>query len=503
MASPEGAKDMSTQVNRPEVVDFLKLLDAMVTHQSTTWISQVVAENEQMKTIVKQKEADNNTFVRTIAKVTNDRDAEAANCERALAQSNEDKAKADKLANEIDDAKKTIAEKNQKLEEEASTINSLKGNIETLGQEAKTRDDVIKKQEERHAKDNACIKELQATLGATKSVLHITSTQLKELQDFSCKVVDESKDFVLGEIDKIYGYARMVAFKFFTEDLPEETLINTKAFDEIVYLVSPIPMPASNSVHAKRVRIAAFLRLLGYRLADQIFIPFYMPHHTSNGNHNLPTGIDPFTLLLSNLSETDPRRELHLRSVLLEISPQEQREVALRKAADIADEIFSDMYHLVISSHHEAFLKEIHRVCELAVKSWDTLRSLKAKIEPFTVTEEDTEKYWLPVELENSGVGKKSQANGKPNGLGSKPSMHSLKSANKVTLIWPGFSYGSEVLKQGYMLLDSQVERAEEEARPSKRYVRAMQRAATGSPVPSSPRRAQMRKPKVLAGDVE
>ncbi|KAI0539610.1 hypothetical protein GGR58DRAFT_512302 [Xylaria digitata] len=503
MASPEGAKEMSTHgLNRPEVVDFFKLLDALITHQSTTWINQVVAENEQMKTTVKQKEADNNTLVRTIAKVTNDCDAEAANCKRALAQSSEDKAKADKLVNEIDDAKKTIAEKDQKLEENASAINGLKGDIDALGQHVKSRDGVIKKQEEQQAKDNACIKELQATLSTTKNDLHITSSQLKELQGLSRRMVEESKEFVLSEIDRIYSHARRIAFHYFTDDLPEEVLMDTQMFEEIRELVLPIPLPASNSVPAKKVRIAAFLRSLGYRLADQIFLPYYMLH-ISNGNHHQPTGIDPFTLLLSNLSETDPKRELHLRSVLLAISPEEQMEVAYRKATDVADEIYINLGALVTPVQQDNFQKEIHGLCRMAVQSWDTLRSLKAKIEPFTETEEDTEKYWLPVELDSSSVSKKPQANGKPNGLGSKPSLHSLKSAKKVTLIWPGFSYGSDVLKQGFMLLESQVERAEEEARPSKRGVRAMQRAATGSPVPPSPRRSTIRKSKAFIRGVD
>ncbi|RWA12567.1 hypothetical protein EKO27_g2532 [Xylaria grammica] len=491
MTSTESAPEVSApEVGTPEVVQFLKLLDALVAHQSTTWINKVLQENSEMKAIVKQKEDDDNTFFRAIAKVTNDRDAEAKKSKDAVAESNAAKAKADELVNEIEGAKKTITEKDQKLEEDASTITSLRGNIDALDQTVKNRDDVIKKQEEQQAKDGACIKDLEGALGKTKTELELTTTQLKELQGLSYPVVEESKDFVLSEIDKIYGYAKAVAFKYFISDLPEEVLAETHTFDDIRDLIAPIPLPASNSVPAKKVRVAAFLRSLGSRLADQLFLPFYISY---NGSQNPSSVIDPITLLLSNLSESDPKRELHLRSVLLAISPEEQRDVASKRAIAIADEVYTNLVELVLEGEQDNFLRDIRHLCALAAKSWDRLRSLKEKIEPFTVTEEDTEKYWLPAELDGSSVNKKSQ----PNGLGSKPSLHSLKSAKKVTLVWPGFSYGSEVLKQGFMLLDSQVERAEEEARPSKRGMRAMQRAATGSPL-QSPRRSALRKSKVF-----
>ncbi|TGJ87784.1 hypothetical protein E0Z10_g901 [Xylaria hypoxylon] len=416
----------------------------------------------------------------------------------AIAQSKEAKAKADELVNQIDGAKKTISEKDQKLEKDASIITSLKGNIDGLDQEVKTRDDVIKKQMEQQAKDSACIKELQGDLGKTRTELDVTSNELKEIQGLSCEVVDGSKEFVLTEIDKIYGYAMRVALKYFTEDLPEEILADTQVFDEIRDLIAPIPLPASNSISAKKVRVAAFLRSLGSQLAHQIFLPFYMSH---GGNQNPSAGIDAITLLLSNLSETDPKRELHLRSVLLAISPEEQMRLANQKADGIADDICTNLGDLVSIGQQSNCFRDVQTLCRLAVKSWDTLRPLKEKIEPFMETDEDTEKYWLPAELDVGSMNKKPQANGTQNGLGSKPSLHSLKSAKKVILVWPGFSYGSDVLKQGFMLLDSQVERAKEEAKEeakqSKRGFRAMQRAGANSPVQSQ-RRSMLRKSKAF-----
>ncbi|KAI1739126.1 hypothetical protein F4680DRAFT_148927 [Xylaria scruposa] len=491
MASETDTPDMATpKVNIPEVVNFLSLLSTLVADPSTTWVKGVLKENEDMKAAVRQKEAESNGFIQAIAKVSQDFNIEVEKSKQAIAQSEEAKTKAGELATEVEDAKKTIADRDQKLQEDATTITNLQGNVENLDNEVKARDEIIKKQGEQQANDGARIKELEGSLETTQSELDVKTNQLKELRDLSCEVVEGTKDFVLNEINRIYGFAKALAVNYFGEDLPEDILANTALFDEIRRLVRPIPFPNSNSVAAKKARIAAFLASLGSRLADLIFLPYYIEPDEDEEQH----GLDAITVLLSNLSHNDAKRELHLRSVLLAISPDEQRKIARERADMIANEIFDILGILLSEDQQPKFDHDVKKLCRLAVESWDTLRPLKEKVEPFTQTDEETEKYWLPAELD-SGSQTKKQVNGKPNGLGSKPSLHSLKSANKVILVWPGFSYGSEVLKQGFMLLDSQVKSADEEV-PLKRERRAMQRAATSSPVHG--RRSVARKSKMF-----
>lgn len=301
----------------------------------------------------------------------------------------------------------------------------------------------------------------------------------------------------MSEIDKIYGYAKSLALKYFTADLSDEILAETQVFERIGKDVR-LPLHPSNSIHAKKVRIAVFLASLGTRLADEIFVPFYL---LPDENQDLPEGIDTVTVMLSNLSQTDPKRELHLRSVLLAIYPEEQMKVAMERASEIATYLYFFLRHLVSEDQRENFRQDILQLCREAVLSWDTLRPLKEKVEPYTETEEESPKYWLPAELDAASQARNPQANGQPNGLGSKPSLHSLKSAKGIKLVWPGFSYGNKVLKQGFMLLESQVERASEEA-PLKRNVRAMQRASPGFPVLPN-RRSITKKSKFMltAGD--
>lgn len=284
----------------------------------------------------------------------------------------------------------------------------------------------------------------------------------------------------------------MLATKYFgEEDLSEDVLSDIPLFERIRKCVK-IPFPNSNSPAAKKARVAAFLACLGSRLADLIFLPYYIESNDEEEeNHHR---LDALTILLSNLSHSDPVRELHLRTVLLAISPDEQRRRGLERADLIATDMYNILGILLDDAQRVEFDRNVTELCQLAVESWGTLRPLKEKVEPFTMTDDDNEKYWLPAELDSVSQSKK-QANGKPNGLVSKPSLQSLKSANKVILVWPGFSYGSEVLKQGFMLLESQVRSADEE-QLLKRERRAMQRALTSSPVLG--RHSTHRKSKIL-----
>ena len=225
---------------------------------------------------------------------------------------------------------------------------------------------------------------------------------------------------------------------------------NTFIFDEIRRLVQPIPFPVSNSPAAKKARIAAFLSSLGSRLAYMIFVPYYT--QPDDGDDNKKRRNDAITILLSDLSLSDPKRELHLRSVLLATSPGEQKNIAHERAEIIVMELYHNMGVLLSGEQQRKFAEALRRFCYEAIESWDLLRSIRVKVEPFIKTE---------------------------------PALRSLKSAKKVTAVWPGFCYGSEVLKQGFMLLDSQVRSADEESASShsRRTWRAAQRAMTGSPV--------------------
>ncbi|KAK5631519.1 hypothetical protein RRF57_007233 [Xylaria bambusicola] len=485
MLSVASPQEMGTQ----EIIDFFRLLSTLANDASATCVEKALKENKELK-------GDKDSLVRALTDLQAKLDAQVKKSDIAVAQSGEAKATADALKSEIDGAKQTIVAKDKMLEDDASAITGLQSKVAALENDVKTREEEIKKHMEQQAKDAGRITKLTTEFGAKKSELEMISNQLKELQDLSCKVIDGSKDFALSEIDKIYGYAKGIGLKYLQGDLSDDILTDTAYFEGIRRGFG-LPLHPSNSIPAKKVRIAVFLASLGTMLADEIFIPFYF----STNDQDAPEGTDTMTTTLSYLSQVDPKRELHLRSVLLAIDPDEQVKVANNRAMGIAWEIHYLRY-LVTEDQRENFYQDVIQLCRLAVESWNTLRHLKEKVESFTGAEDDTETFWLPAELDSTSQAKKPQASSKPNGLVSKSSRNSLKSAKGIKLVWPGFYYGNEVLKQGFILLDSQVAGASEEAAPLRRNLRAMQRASIGSSVLSQ-RRSVTKKSKFspTAGD--
>ncbi|KAI1431054.1 hypothetical protein GGR50DRAFT_111882 [Xylaria sp. CBS 124048] len=477
MASPVVSPDAAaaaSPLTSHEVVSFLKLLTSLAADSSTTCIGQVFAQNEEMKATIEKQTAEHTALTRVIANLSQAHDAEIEKSKQASAQTEEAKAKAAELATEIENAKKTIADKDHQLAERDTSITTLQKGLEASKGEVKARDDIIRRLQEQQSKDEQQSKKLIKKSQAIEAELQVKSGQLKEIQDLSCNVVDEPREFVLAEINKVYNQAKNIALKYFSVNVSDEALRvlesihNSKA-------VHPIPLPASNSVSAKKARVAAFLSILGYRLVNQIFVPFYLPHDEDPAITN---GLDTLGILLSNLSYTDPKREVQLRSLLLAIEPDEQKKIAYNRADHITRDISRLWDGLFSDEEQRQFKTDMSDLCRLAVDSWNTLRPLKNNVEPFVGTLEITEEWWLQAELD--GEKREQQVNGKVHTLSSKPSTQSLRSAKGLMLVWPGFLYGCEVLKRGFMLLESQVKQAKEESpQCSRRAQRLTQRAAT------------------------
>ncbi|KAI0151610.1 hypothetical protein GGR57DRAFT_470851 [Xylariaceae sp. FL1272] len=277
--------------------------------------------------------------------------------------------------------------------------------------------------------------------------------------------------------------------KFFSDDLPEAVRMNSRQFQEIQDNFKPIPLPASDTAAAKKARIAACLVTLGSRLVERIFVPYYtLPDE--NADMDLPNEIDDIAMMLSSLSRVDAKKELYLRSCILAIEPEQQKQVAYERGAVIAEEVCLHLSPLITPSRHTDFKTEVQAFCTFAVDTWLSLRTLKQKIEPFTIAD-DTGQYWVPVEFDlstrpvspspsqHSQISANSTAHPEGGALVTKTSNHSLRSSKTVGFIWPGFSLGNHPLKRGYMLLESQVRVAGEEMY-AKRQQRAMQRACKG-----------------------
>ncbi|KAI1826537.1 hypothetical protein F4861DRAFT_62876 [Xylaria intraflava] len=492
-AAPVGPVGPGSPITPQEVADFLKLVNTLAASQSTLWINNVLKENAEVKAASEQKRGDNDSLLRAIADLTFSRDKEIENAKRAKAESDEAKAKTDKLLAEVESSKSTLADKDKALLEANKKIADLEKASEALHADVKARDDTIKKQQEQLSGDSARIKDLEGQLGNREDELKTTTGQLRELKDLSCEMIDMPQDVALAKVNKVYDRAKAIAFRYFGADLSAETLRRIEAIQNSGRSRAAIPLFPSNAPHAKRARVALFMYALGCRLSDQIFVPFYL---SSDDSASTKAGINPISLLLSKLPAVDQRRTLQLRSLLPAIAPEEQRIVATSKADHISRTISKNLGGLLDIDQKDQFKTEVHELCRLAVTVWDTLRRSQTYIEPFAWTSEVTKDMWAQAELDASSPSHQ-QINGNQSVKSSrstislKASADSLRSASEGDLIpvWPGFTYGSEgILKKGFRLLEWQVkDKGSDEDQPSLRRISKTIEKSAAPPFQSQP----------------
>ncbi len=183
-----------------DVTSFLNLLNLLVADTSATWIKQVMEDNERMTAAMREKdekiEAASRSFVLAISEVSRKLDIANEESKKAIAESEEAKTKAGELTTKIENAKSTIAERDQKLQDDATKITGLEGNVEALGKEVQTRDETIKTQKEQQDDSNTRIKELKDSLTNAIGHLETTTGHLKDLQDLSWQIADGPREFV-------------------------------------------------------------------------------------------------------------------------------------------------------------------------------------------------------------------------------------------------------------------------------------------------------------------
>ncbi|KAI1811842.1 hypothetical protein GGS20DRAFT_561125 [Poronia punctata] len=478
---------MATQEAPQQILSFLNLVKSLANDPATGWIDQVLEENGSLKTRVEEQKEYSDALVRSTGKLHREIEIKEEEVKLAATKTDEAEAKAKDWENEVTIMTTKLQERDEEIQRNSEKISELETKTaeteKSLKEELEAKDKIIQSHEQsiqQHLDElnklRDTINTLEESLKSTESQLTTTSSALKEVQDMSYEMVPAEKATIVKELDKIYNAARSLATKYFSEDLSEDVLSNTEGFESLSREFH-FPLPASNTDAAKKARVAVLMTDLGSKLASRIFVPFYTLVEP-------PEEVDDVTILLSCLFPTDPNRELYIRKLLLAIQPESQKKVAIKRARTIAREVYNDIGFLVNTNKRAKFGEDVLKLCGYAVACWENLRPIKSKIEPFLGDDEYDDKFWLPAELQLAEA-KKSRANGKSNGidnsLNTKGSVHSLNQFNQLDCIWPGFYLDGQVLKKGYMLLQSQVRPASEEQPFKRRSRRAQQRVGLQS----------------------
>lgn len=222
-----------------------------------------------------------------------------------------------------------------------------------------------------------------------------------------------------------------------------------------------IPLPHTNSAAAKRMRVAAVLRLLAKAASFHICQPIHLPHRGT-------TVAD----LLDTIDQLDPQRARHVRGILLNIEPGKQEDFGKKRATTSCQDVYNSVSFMLDDrkAFGRALLEWFDKVCN----TWRSLQQFEVRYQAlFEAKNEDlVPEEWeplpapilLPAQTQGQAV------NGAaPDGTSVKPSPNiKLELADIAAQIWPVFLVTTtagtlEPFKTGYVLLKAQAAAADKE----------------------------------------
>lgn len=209
------------------------------------------------------------------------------------------------------------------------------------------------------------------------------------------------------------------------------------------------------------MRIAAVLGICAEALNRYIFQPTYLLE-----DNKLPN-------LLTELGEDDPVRESYLRSVLLPVQPDKQRENGQIRAGHVATDVVDCTGSMLPNEGREGFQSSLENVCKEACDQWMRLQELEVKVELDFETDDADEWTLLPFPLPD-GETQRQKANGDAISAGNNSKQPAqAQDQPKVDLkdirvvVWPAFLLPKDgemgLLQKGFVLGETQIKAARDE----------------------------------------
>lgn len=162
-----------------------------------------------------------------------------------------------------------------------------------------------------------------------------------------------------------------------------------KSLKESQLLDRPIPLPRSNSLEAKRMRIAAILAILARCINSAIFQPTY----------NLDED-DEIRLLLIRLAAANSKKESFCRGLLLSIDPEEQAKNASKRVERVIREVAQYVRDSLSVVEYENFRSGLEYIVQQACDFWRIVQYAPEKFEPYFELNHYDDFEWQPLRFE-------------------------------------------------------------------------------------------------------
>ncbi|KAI7788993.1 hypothetical protein LA080_005096 [Diaporthe eres] len=430
-----------------------------------TWTDVLTLQNEKPERELQAALTAETRNLNAIQKVKNENTAMKDACLQKASEVKTAQAKESQAQLQLEKSQKEVAALKQELDANASKISdTLKSKLDKEAQ-IRTLTDKLEKMAESFRQTEADLKKTnQMNMGQLKKVLDATTEELINLKALAMPLkVQTDKRIPSKQLSTIFDDAYKLVAHFFGQLELSDYTFSTVLWHRLTELecLEEIPLPPTNSVAAKQMRVAGVLRLLAEAASSHICQPIHIPHKGT-----------AVADLLGTIDQLDPRRARYVRSVLLGIDPGQQEEFGKKRATTACKDVYDSVSFMLDDrkTFGRALLEWFDKVCN----TWRSFQQLEVRYQAlFESKNEDLvpeeweplpEPFVLPTQTQGQAV------NGAtPDGIYMKPNPKvKLELANIAAQIWPAFlvitTAGKlEPLKAGYVLLKTQTAAADQE----------------------------------------
>jgi len=203
--------------------------------------------------------------------------------------------------------------------------------------------------------------------------LEANRSRLAELEGFALELNEVDPEAPADTFETLWEHACTFVESYFEEDLPEVNLQNG-AWDRLrtpKHFQHNVPLPQTNSVPAKQMRIAVILAILARSLDRYFFHPTYICEEDCKVRS-----------VLLRQAVHNSKKESFCRALLLSMFPEEQETTRGQRMESVIDDVMWAVKELLTPAKVESFQSELKAFVEDAGNTWKTMQHIRERFEP-------------------------------------------------------------------------------------------------------------------------
>ncbi|KAL4906366.1 hypothetical protein BDW74DRAFT_190269 [Aspergillus multicolor] len=298
--------------------------------------------------------------------------------------------------------------KHQELESDKaqlkSNLGSAQRDIDGLQLKVKEKDILIDRMKSSHSENQERLKDVEESArnmekekAALKTSLQAARARVEEIENYATQQFDSDEDSMADAFNDLWQYAITEIYSHLVRDLSEEVLQNRAVWETFRRLSNlavehHVPLPHSNSLAAKQMRLAIFLAILAREVDKQIFQPTYIVPEDAG-----------IRKVLADLAAYDNQRESFYRSILLSIDPDAQNADLQSRIQAVIRNASSYLYDMLPNDQFDQLRTSVEKIVKKAIEIWHPLQHSLQRYEPDFEPLKWEDDKWSPLEFPEGG----------------------------------------------------------------------------------------------------